>query len=182
MGAYWGMSRPSRLLQVSESDKKVLEILLSSGVQQVRVILRALALRQLGAGRTATEVASLVGLSGKAVRAIARRYQAGGLDGALYEKSRPGKARLLDSSTEQRIVAMVCGAAPTGRARWSVRLIVEEAIQRKIVPQLGRETVRVLLEGHELKPWREKNVVPATDRRHLSEAHGRRTGIVRTRP
>ena len=176
------MSRPSRLLAVSESDLKALNKILSSGVQQVRVVLRALTLRQLGAGRTASEVAVLVGLSGKAVRAIARRYQEGGLDRALYEKSRPGKKRLLDSSTEQRIVAMVCGAAPAGRARWSVRLIVEEAIKRKIVPQLGRETVRVLLECHELKPWREKNVVPATHRRHLSEAHGRRAGVVRTRP
>ena len=112
-----GMSRPSRLLQVSESDKKALNKVLSSGVQQVRVILRALTLRQLGEGRTASEVAVLVGWSGKAVRVIARRYLEGGLDRALYEKSRPGKKRLLDASTEQRIVAMVCGAAPAGRAR-----------------------------------------------------------------
>lgn len=51
---------------------------------------------------------------------------------------------------------MVCGAPPAGRARWSVRLIVAEAVRRKIVPQLGRETIQVLLESHELKPWREK--------------------------
>ena len=173
------MARPSRLLDVSESDKKALNQLLSSGVQQVRVILRALALRQLGEGRTATEVATLVGLTGKAVRALARRYRDSGLDRALYEKARPGKKRLLDASTEQRIVAMVCGAPPAGRARWSVRLIVTEAIKRKMVPKLGRETLRVLLESHELKPWREKNVVPAADRRHLSDAHGRRAGTVR---
>lgn len=155
------MARPSRLLAVSEADKKTLQQLLSSGVQQVRVVLRALVLRQLGEGRTASEVASLVGLTGKAIRAIARRYREGGLERALYEKARPGKKRLLDASTEQRIVAMVCGAPPAGRARWSVRLIVTEAIKRKIVPRLGRETLRVLLESHELKPWREKNVVSA---------------------
>ena len=155
------MARPSRLLAVSEADKKTLQQLLSSGVQQVRVVLRALVLRQLGEGRTASEAASLVGLTGKAIRAIARRYREGGLERALYEKARPGKKRLLDASTEQRIVAMVCGAPPAGRARWSVRLIVIEAVKRKIVPRLGRETLRVLLESHELKPWREKNVVSA---------------------
>jgi homeodomain-containing protein len=112
------------------------------------------------------------------VRALARRYRDGGLERALYEKSRPGKKRLLDASAEQRIVAMVCGAPPAGRARWSVRLIVTEAIQRKIVPKLGRETLRVLLEGHELKPWREKNVVSAPDRHYLPGAHGRRAGVV----
>ena len=64
------MSRPSRLLQVSESDKKALNKVLSSGVQQVRVILRALTLRQLGEGRTASEVAVLVGWSGNAMAAL----------------------------------------------------------------------------------------------------------------
>jgi putative transposase len=174
------MARPSRLLDVSDYDKNALKRLLSSGVQQVRVVLRALALRQLGEGRTASEAASLVGLTGKAVRALARRYRDDGLERALYEKARPGKKRLLDASTEQRIVAMVCGAPPAGRARWSVRLIVTEAIKRKIVPKLGRETLRVLLESHELKPWREKNVVSAADRRNLSGAYGRRAGAVRT--
>lgn len=157
------MARPSGLLDVSESDKNALNRLLSSGVQQVRVVLRALVLRQLGEGRSASEVAALVGLTGKAVRAVARRYRDGGLERALYEKTRPGKKRLLDASTEQRIVAMACGAPPVGRARWSVRLMVTEAIKKKIVPQLGRETLRVLLESHELKPWREKNVVRSGD-------------------
>jgi hypothetical protein len=64
---------------------------------------------------------------------------------------------------QQRIVAMVCGQPPKGRARWSVRLIAEEALKRKIVPRLGRETIRVLLQHHDLKPWREKNVVSAGD-------------------
>jgi putative transposase len=40
-----------------------------------------------------------------------------------------------------------------------VRLLTEEAIKRKLVPHVGRETIRVLLESHDLKPWREKNVV-----------------------
>jgi transposase len=157
----------------------MVEGLLKSGVQQVRVVLRALAIRQLGSGRTASEVAGSIGLTGKAVRAIARRYQEGGLDRALYEKARPGKKPLLDASTEQRIIAMVCGAPPEGRARWSVRLIVAEAINRKLVPKIGRETLRMLLEDHELKPWREKNVVSAEDRRHISGPHGRRSGTIR---
>ena len=46
-----------------------------------------------------------------------------------------------------------------GQARWTMRLIAEEAVKRKLVPQVGRETIRVLLSSHDLKPWREKNVV-----------------------
>jgi hypothetical protein len=82
-----------------------------------------------------------------------------GLDSALEERPRPGKARLLTSKQEARIIAMVCSKPPRGRARWSVRLIVEEAMRRRLVPTVGRETIRVLLKTHRLKPWREKNVV-----------------------
>ena len=56
-------------------------------------------------------------------------------------------------------MALVCGPPPEGRARWTVRLLAEEVVKRKLVPRVGRETIRVLLESHELKPWREKNVV-----------------------
>jgi hypothetical protein len=54
---------------------------------------------------------------------------------------------------------MACSDAPDGRARWTVRLIAEQAIKRKLVPKVGRETIRILLESHDFKPWRGKNVV-----------------------
>jgi putative transposase len=56
---------------------------------------------------------------------------------------------------------MVCAAPPAGQARWTVRLIVEQAQKKKLVPRVGRETIRMLLQDHDLKPWREKNVVRA---------------------
>ena len=58
---------------------------------------------------------------------------------------------LLDGQQRQRIVALVCGPPPEGRARWTVRLLAEEAVRRKLVPRVGRETIRVLLEGHDLE-------------------------------
>ena len=66
--------------------------------------------------------------------------------------------RLLDDGQEQRLIAMVCSNPPEGRARWTVRLVAEEAVKRKLVPRVGRETIRMLLLSHDLKPWREKNV------------------------
>ncbi len=71
----------------------------------------------------------------------------------------PERNRFWIDSQKQRIIAMVCSRPPEGEARWTVRLIVEEAIKRKLVPQVGRETIRILLQSHELKPWREKKVV-----------------------
>ena len=78
---------------------------------------------------------------------------------------RPGAAEVLDTNQKQRIIAMVCSDPPEGRARWTVRLVAEEAVKRKLVPNVGRETIRILLLHHDLKPWREKNVVRGGPRR-----------------
>ena len=76
-----------------------------------------------------------------------------------YEKERPGAAPILDDQQKQRIIAMVCSDPPAGFARWTVRLVAEEAVKRRLAPQIGREAVRILLLHHDLRPWREKNVV-----------------------
>jgi transposase len=119
-----------------------------------------------------------VGVAAKTVRAIARRYEEEGLEAALYEKPRPGQPRLLDAGRSQRIIAMVCGPPPEGRARWSVRLIAQEAVKRKFALRVGRETIRILLTHHDLKPWREKNVVRGGVGRGVHPAYGRRAGGV----
>ncbi|HUZ95640.1 MAG TPA: helix-turn-helix domain-containing protein [Edaphobacter sp.] len=117
---------------------------------------RALVLRQLDRGQKAAQVAASLGVAAKTVRAIARRYEEEGPESALYEKPRPGKQRALDVGQSQRIIPMVCSPPPQGIARWSVRLIATEAVKRKLAPQVGRETIRILLQSHELKPWRKK--------------------------
>ncbi|HEX4485315.1 MAG TPA: helix-turn-helix domain-containing protein, partial [Terriglobales bacterium] len=135
------------------------EKLLSGGVQQVRVVLRAVALLQLGKGVSAPRIAGMVPLTAQAIRKIGHRYLGGGLERALYEKQWPGAEALLEDSEKQRIIAMVCSVPPEGLARWTVRLVAEEAVKRRLVPRVGRETIRVLLLSHDLKPWREKHVV-----------------------
>ena len=40
-------------------------------------------------------------------------------------------------------------------ARWTVRLVVEETVKRKPVPDIGRESILILLLRDDLKPGRE---------------------------
>lgn len=54
---------------------------------------------------------------------------------------------------------MVCSDPPERFARWTVRLVTEQAVKRRLVPRVGRETIRLLLLDHDLRPWRGKNVV-----------------------
>jgi len=122
----------------------------------VRTTLRALALRQMDQGLSTPAVGVNLGLSAKAVWHIGKRYIDAGLERVSFDAPRPGKAPGLDQQEQQRIIAVVCSPPPEGRARWTVRLLTEEVIKRKLVPRVGRETIRTLLESHDLKPWREK--------------------------
>ena len=153
------MARPALGLSLRKKDRTVLESLLEGGFQPVRVVLHALALLWLDRGESAPAIAGRIPLTAQTIRNLIRRYQAEGLEGALYDRIRPGPKPLLDEAQSQRVVAMVCSDPPRGRARWTVRLIAEEAVRRKILPGVGRETIRLLLEHHDLKPWREENVV-----------------------
>lgn len=146
-------------VEMSGKDRQRVAAMLGKGRESARVLRRAMILRQLDQGGKIVQVARYVGVSRKTVRAVSRRCREEGLESALYEKPRPGKQRALDVKQSQRVIAMVCGSPPEGRARWSVRLIAEEAVKRKLVPKVGRETIRVLLESHDLKPWREKKLV-----------------------
>src|SRR5260370_14881971 len=85
------------------------------------------------------------------------RYEQGGLDRALYEKERPGAAAVLEASQKQRIIAMVCSDPPEGRARWTVRPVVEEAAERKLAPRVGKETIPSLVLRHDVTPSRQHN-------------------------
>jgi putative transposase len=154
------MGRGNRLqIELKAGDRQQIDQLLSGGLQAVRTTLRALALRQMDQGQFSPAVGLNLGLSAKAVWQIGKRYLDGGLERALFDASRPGKSAALDQQQQQRIIAVVCSPPPEGRARWTVRLLTEEVIKRKLVPRVGRETIRILLESHDLKPWREKNVV-----------------------
>ncbi len=110
------MGRPPLIIDIARKDQKELAKLLSGGVQQVRVVLRALALLQLAKGTSAPQIAGLIPLTSQAIRNIGRRYQQGGLERALYERQRPGAAEVLDESQKQRLIAMVCSTPPEGRA------------------------------------------------------------------
>jgi putative transposase len=155
------MSRAALRIEVAKKDQKELEKMLSGGVQPVRAVLRAMALQQLAKGISAPRIAEFIPLTPQAIRKVGHRYIEGGFDRAVYEKERPGAVSVLEDSQKQRIIAMVCATPPEGYARWTVRLVAEQAVKRRLVPRVGRETIRVLLLSHDLKPRREKNVVRA---------------------
>src|SRR5580693_2600464 len=132
-------------IRLPKCHRDKVDQLLRGGIQPVRVVLRALALTQLHDGKSVAEVASNVRLTPKAVREIGRRYEVHGLERALHDQQHPWATVTFDASQKQRIIAMVCSDPPEGCVRWTVRMVAEEAVKRRLIPRVGRETIRVLL-------------------------------------
>ena len=90
------MARRPIPIKVKPKDLARIGQLLRGGIQQVRVVLRGLALQLLASGATAPRVAQSLPLTPKTIRQIAHRYNRNGLDRALYERPRPGAQQVLD--------------------------------------------------------------------------------------
>jgi PhoPQ-activated pathogenicity-related protein len=52
------------------------------------------------------------------------------------------KDHALDGEKEAQLIATVCSAPPTGRKRWTLRLIKDRLIERSVVESIGCETIR----------------------------------------
>ena len=68
------MARPALRIDVTNQDRKTLRELLSGGVQQVRVILRAVALSKLAQGVSAPRISSVIPLTPQAIRKVGHRH------------------------------------------------------------------------------------------------------------
>ena len=66
------------------------------------------------------------------------------------------RRRRLDGSQEAYLIALVCGPAPDGSARWTLRGLAQHLIELGYVEQISHETVRQVLLANELKPWIKK--------------------------
>lgn len=114
----------------------------------------------LGRGWRQCDVPEATGAGIATVGRVRRRF----LEDAVYGYVAPGNPKMLSESCEAKIVALACSDPPAGRSRWTTKLLATEAVRRGYAAQVGRETVRLVLKHHGLKPWREKNVVcPGAD-------------------
>jgi putative transposase len=149
-----------RGLTLSDGERQRLSEMQSGGkTMTARLWRRIRVLQLLDEKHSVRATAIAVGQYPREVSRVGKRYVVGGLAHALSDDARPKPERKLDSYQEAAIVALVCGPPPVGRARWTVRLVTEQVRRRGIADEIGRESIRVVLARHELKPWREKNVV-----------------------
>jgi len=94
------------------------------------------------------QIAQGLGVSVGQIEHLRRRFVEEGIDACLERKKqeRPSIEPKFDGEKEARLIALACGEPPQGRARWSLRLLADKAVELRIVESTSHETVRQLLQ------------------------------------
>jgi transposase len=134
-----------RHIYLQKNERTELEQLIKSGTHSARVIARGRILllldRSLGQKRTIREVVEAAMVSQGTVSNVKRRYFAGGLAGALFEKPRPGAKPKIDGEVEAHLIALACSDPPEGYARWTLRLLADRLVQMEVIDSISHVAV-----------------------------------------
>jgi hypothetical protein len=100
-----------------------------------------------GPGWPDGRIAEGLSVSVRQVGYLRKRFVEQGVDACLARKrqERPRVPATFDGEAEAKLIALACGKAPDGRARWSLRLLAGRAVELRVVGSTSHETVRRVL-------------------------------------
>lgn len=131
-------------VDLTGDERGELEKMLKGGKHGSRKLTRARILLLADAGRTDAEIVSALQTARPTVERTRQRFVEQGL-GCLQEKARHGARPRLTDKQETHLIALACANAPEGRARWTLRLLADKAVELGFVDSIASETIRRML-------------------------------------
>ncbi len=109
---------------------------------RARILLKA-DVSEAGDGWSDSRIAEALDTSVATVERTRRQLVEEGFDAVLSRKSNPNSAprRIFDGAAEAKLIALACGPAPAGRARWTLRLLEEKVVELQIVESVSDNTI-----------------------------------------
>lgn len=144
-----------RVFHISNRDRNIVNEIIKKG-REGRSVSRALALKMKDNNHTHAEIANIVEITPRTVINICNLYETNGLDSALNDDLRIGRPIEIDDRIKTKIIALVCSDPPEGFDCWTLELIRDKVIEKKIVDSISKEKIRIILKEHDLKPWQQK--------------------------
>lgn len=136
---------------LSEVERAELRTLIGHGVAPAREVAHARILLKAdqgdgGPGWNDAAIAGALELCARTVARVRQQYVTQGLEAALTRRM-PERVyvRKLDGQQEAHLIALACSTPPTGRERWSLRLLADALVRLELVDTVSHETVRQTL-------------------------------------
>jgi transposase len=140
------------VVHLTPNQHQKLEHLLKSGITSARAMKRAMMLLRASEAYTDAEISQMLTCHPTTVERVRKRFVAGGLALALEEKPRPGQPIKMTGTAEAYLVALACSKPPEGRNAWTMELLAEQLIERRLVDGISDETVRLRLKKTRSNP------------------------------
>ncbi len=138
--------RKRHRVRLTDDERCELTTLVGRGRAAARTLTRARILlhadEAAGAGRTDEVIAAALLVSVPTIERVRRRFVETGMAALEARSGTRTTVPLLDGAAEARLVALACGAAPAGRARWTLRLLADRLVALDVVGTVSYETVR----------------------------------------
>jgi transposase len=139
------------VVKLNETERSQLKQLISSGTAPARKVRRAHILLKSdcsegGPNWNYQAIMEAYGVSNVTISDVRRAYVEGGIE-AVLERKKPEREyqRRFDGEAEAHLIALICGEAPEGHERWTLRLLKKHLIQLGVVENCSPETVRTTL-------------------------------------
>jgi transposase len=136
------------VVRLSAEERARLEAFIGKGKRAAPLLTRARILlkadvSEAGDGWSDSRIAEALDTSVATVERTRRQLVEEGFDAVLTRKSNPNSAprRIFDGAAEAKLIALACGPAPVGRARWTLRLLEEKVVELQIVESVSDNTI-----------------------------------------
>jgi len=150
------------IITLTDEERAQLHHMLSAGKAAARKLTHARILLKADRNFEALEwtdaaISAALEVTPKTVANVRQAFVEEGLEVALSGHStRNHRGRKIDGECEAHLIAMLCQPAPTGHARWTLRVLADGLVKLEYIDSVSHETVRQSLLGNELKPWQEE--------------------------
>ena len=135
---------PKQHVQLTPTDRDTLTALITKGDQKARIYKRALGLLELNRGKTYTQGAQTLGMTGQTLSHWAKKYRTLGLD-SLKDAPRPGRPVEMTGKQRAQITALACSTPPAGHGRWTLRLLADHCVALGYCEHLSHTHVKTIL-------------------------------------
>ena len=150
------MPRKKYEVKPTEEEKERLNEITRNGKSAAKEILHARILLATDDARepklTVRQVAEKCDSTTTTVQTVRQLYATQGFEAALQRKKRetPPVEAKITGEVEAKIVALGCSQPPEGRARWTLRLLAEKAVELEIIGEISHSSVGSVLKKHNL--------------------------------
>lgn len=153
---------------MTNEERTELQNICSKGKQASRRIRKANILLEADKGLTDDEISDNLYAGHATIERTRQRFVEGNLRYALDDYPRGGRPKKFDGIQEASLIALACTTPPRGRRTWTAQLLAEQMVHLGVVEVISPETVRLILNRNDLKPWQKQEwCIPKIDAEYV---------------